>query len=179
MLPFLYLTILFLLITAAYAGWRGAPWVPTRSKDLHQALEVVAEATHRYAIDLGCGTGSLLFVLAQKYPDMKLHGYDISLAPLFFGWIRKSLSPKHYKNVHLHWKNLYRVNVSLADLIFVFMMPEPHTRIAKTVLHRAKPDTLILFEAWPPDGFAPERTIKEPGCLPLHMYRGGAFSQVS
>lgn len=176
MLIFLSLVGFLFLFTAAYAGWRGAPWVPTRSLDLQQAIAAVRQASpHRYAIDLGCGTGSLLFALAKAHPEMQLFGYDISLAPLLFGWIRKWLSPQRYKNVHLHMKNLYRVDVSPADLIFVFMMPEPHTRIAKTVLHRAQTDALVLFEAWPPEGFVPEQTVQGSNCLPLHVYRGASF----
>jgi hypothetical protein len=54
-------------------------------------------------------------------------------------------------------------------------MPEPHTRIAKTILHRAKKDALILFEAWAPTGFPPDRTLQNPGCLPLHIYSGSQF----
>lgn len=173
---FFYVLFFLFAGSAAYAGYRGAPWVPTRTKDLRQALAVLErESPKRHAIDLGCGTGSLLFVLAQKYPNMALHGYDISFGPLLFGWIRKWLSPRLYKNVHLHFKNLYRVDISSADLIFVFMMPEPHTRIAKTVLHRANADALVLFEAWPPEGFSPLRTEQRPECLPLHVYRGATF----
>lgn len=172
---FLFLVALFFLLTAAYAGFKGAPWVPTLSKDIRQALSVLKDKQFENAIDLGCGTGSMLFAVAQERPNIQLAGYEVSLAPLLFGWIRKYLSPKKYQNVHLYWKNLYSVDVSFADVIFVFMMPEPHTRIAKTVLHRAKADAIVLFEAWSPEGFIPDRTEKQEGCLPLHMYRGTVF----
>lgn len=172
---FLYLVVLFFLITAAYAGIKGAPWVPTLSKDIRQALGVLKNEKFESAIDLGCGTGSMLFAVAQERPEVQLLGYEVSVAPLLFGWIRKYLSPRKYKNVHLYWKNLYSVDVSFADVIFVFMMPEPHTRIAKTVLHRAKPNAIVLFEAWKPEGFATDHTEKQEGCLPLHVYRGSAF----
>jgi SAM-dependent methyltransferase len=175
LMAFLYLLLFLFLFTAAYAGYKGAPWVPTRSADISQALAFVEGRSFRTAIDLGCGTGSLLFALAQRRSDLILHGYEVSLAPLLFAWIRKYFSPKRYKNIHLHWKNLYSVDVSSADLIFVFMMPEPHTRIAKTILHRAKKDALILFEAWAPTGFPPDRTLQNPGCLPLHIYSGSQF----
>ncbi len=174
-MPFLFLLFSIFLLTAAYAGFRGAPWVPTRSKDMQQALDILKGQEFTYAIDLGCGTGSLLFALAQERPEIHAYGYDVSLAPLCFGWIRKYLSPTKYKNVHLQWKNLYTVDVSPADLIFVFMMPEPHTRIAKTVLHRTQPNATVLFEAWAPEGFVPDRTEKQEGCLPLHICRGDAF----
>lgn len=172
---FLFLVVLFFLITAAYAGFKGAPWVPTLSKDIRQALCVLRNEKFESAIDLGCGTGSMLFAVAQERPEVRLLGYEVSVAPLLFGWIRKYLSPKKYKNVHLYWKNLYSVDVSFADVIFVFMMPEPHTRIAKTVLHRAKPSAIVLFEAWQPEGFVADHTEKQEGCLPLHVYRGSAF----
>lgn len=172
---FLFLVVLFFLITAAYAGFKGAPWVPTLSKDIRQALTVLKNQKFESAIDLGCGTGSMLFAVAKERPEVRLLGYEVSLAPLLFGWIRKYLSPRKYRNVHLYWKNLYSVDVSFADVIFVFMMPEPHTRIAKTVLHRAKPNAIVLFEAWQPEGFVADYTEKQEGCLPLHVYRGNAF----
>jgi SAM-dependent methyltransferase len=175
----LFYVLFFLLVgSAAYAGWRGAPWVPTRKKELHQVLTYLQQSPPKnYGIDLGCGTGSLLFLLAERYPDMTLHGYDISLGPLLFGCIRKFFSYKRYKNVHFHVKNLYRVNVSLADLIFIFMMPEPHTRIARTVLSKAQPDATILFEAWPPEGFKEQEVIQREEVLPLFMYHGKTFSR--
>lgn len=170
--------VLFLLFfgTAAYAGWRGAPWVPTRKRELHTVLSFLQSHPPRtYAIDLGCGTGSLLFLLAKAYPSMALHGYDVSFGPLLFGWIRKWLSPRRYAHVHLHWKNLYHVDVSMADLLFVFMMPEPHTHIAKTVLRNANADALVLFEAWAPEGFSQFQKIASPGTLPIFTYPGKAF----
>lgn len=175
----LFYVLFFLLVgSAAYAGWRGAPWVPTRKKELHQVLAYLQGSPQKkYGIDLGCGTGSLLFLLADRYPDMTLHGYDISLGPLLFGCIRKFLSYKRYKNVHFHIKNLYRVDVSCADLIFVFMMPDPHTRIAHTVLSRAQSDAVILFEAWPPEGYKEQDIIRYEGTLPLFIYLGKTFSQ--
>jgi SAM-dependent methyltransferase len=172
---FLFLVALFLLITAAYAGLKGAPWVPTLSKDVKQALGVLKDKKFEHALDLGCGTGTMLFALAKEKPNAILTGYDVSLAPLLFGWTRKFLSPKKYKNVHLYWKNIYSVDVSFADVIYVFMMPESNVRIATTVLPHAKPDATILFEAWGPEGFIADHTEKQEGCLPLLVYRGSAF----
>lgn len=175
MLWSLYLILFFIFGTAAYAGWRGAPWVPTLPKDIAHAVDVLHHAKTSFVIDLGCGTGSLLFALAKEHPHAELHGYDVSLAPLLFGWIRKIFSMKKYKNVHLHWKNLYSVDVSPADIIFVFMMPEPHTRIARTVLRNTRPESIVLFEAWPPEGFTPKSVENSPECLPLFVYEGKAF----
>lgn len=174
---FWYAVFMLFFGTAAYAGWRGAPWVPTRKKELAQALAFVqTQPTPRVGIDLGCGTGSLLFLLAEHFPSLELRGYDVSFGPLLFGWIRKWISPKRYKNVHLYWKNLYHVDVHDADFIFVFMMPEPHTRIAHTVLSRARSDAFVLFEAWPPEGFSFTEKLHAPEALPLFVYRGSAFS---
>lgn len=175
MIPILYLIILFFLITAAYGGMIGAPWVPTLSQDVHQALGVLKDKKFKSAVDLGCGTGTILFALAKERPDAVLTGYDVSFAPLLFGWTRKLFSPKKYKNVHLSWKNIYSVDISFADVIYVFMMPDANAPIATTILSRAKPDATILFEAWGPEGFTPDHTEKQEGCLPLHVYRGSAF----
>lgn len=172
---FLFFTFLFLLFTAAYGGMIGAPWVPTRSKDVCQAIGILRATSFTQVADLGCGTGTILFAIAKERPDAVLTGYDVSFAPLLFGWIRKFLSPKKYKNVHLYWKNVYSVDISFADVIYVFMMPESNVRIATKVLSRAKPDATILFEAWGPEGFIADHTEKQEGCLPLLVYRGSAF----
>lgn len=178
---FFFLLTILILGTAGYASFRGAPWVPTRKKDRAHIRDVLARAAinPKHIIDLGCGTGQLLFELQKKFPDITCTGYDLSLGPLIAGWIQKLFTSKTSQNVSLQWKNIFSADISNADTLFVFMMPELHTRIAKELLHHAKPHALIIFEAWPPEGFNAHAVSQQKGCLPLHIYYGKQFSHTA
>ncbi len=175
MYSLLFVFAFLLLGTAAFAGFRGAPWLPTRTQEIAQAISSIERSSPATLVDLGCGTGSLLFAYAKKHPSTQLYGYEISLGPFLFAYFRKLLFFTSYRNVHLFWKNLYRADVSSADAIFIFMMQGPHTRIAQRVLCRAQHSAHIFFQAWPPENFVPHARIQEHHCLPLYQYFGKDF----
>ena len=176
---FIYAAILLIIGTAAYAGLQGAPWVPTRKRDIDHLLSVLPDLNGKKVLDLGCGTGSILFALAQKYPDGIFYGNEVSVGPIVFAVVKKFLGGSKYKNVHFRFENMYTTDVADIDVLLAFILDKPHARIARELGPKLKPDALAVFEAWAPEGFTPRSVHqdKEHFCLDLFAYRGEDFSK--
>ncbi len=171
---FFYLIVLAIVISAAYAGYSAAPWVPTKPAQRQLVLDHLTISSNSRVIDLGCGDGSWLFTFAAKYPQIEAIGYDISLLPLIIGQLRKSFSPKLYARVHLRLGNLWQVDITQTDVVFIFLMKKAYPRLV-TKLATLKPSTLVAVEAWPLPHIKPHQTITGPNLLPVYIYQGNQF----
>jgi len=166
-----YILLFALIGSAAYAGLSAAPWVPTKRKDRTPILNRVKVADNQTVYDLGCGTGTMLFDLARRYPNGKYIGYEISLIPLFYGIIRKYLSPKKYKNVHLKFGNLFKKSYKDGDVIIIFLMKKAYEKLLP-ILEDVPADALIVVEAWGFDDIVPKDMVTENQSLPFFVYEG-------
>ncbi len=180
---FIFLIVLAIVISAAYAGYSAAPWVPTKQSQRQLVLDNLQfPSSHGGArggftvIDLGCGDGSWLFSFATKYPNIQAIGYDISLLPLLIGQIRKLLSFKKFACVHLRFGNLWHANISQADVVLIFLMRKIYPRLI-TKLAVLPPHSTVVIEAWPLPNLTPIQVITGPNLLPVYIYRGEQFHQ--
>lgn len=172
-MPSLLFAILFVLIgTMAWGSLLAAPWVPTLSaqrKLLVDTLKIDASST---IYDLGCGSGSILFEFADRYPNAKCIGYDVALFPLFLGLIRKLRHPIKYTNVSLRFGNFFTKHFSDADVVVAFLMQKAYPKFITTLRRELKPETLVAIEAWPLPDIEPAQRIKGEKLLPWYVYRG-------
>ena len=114
----------------------------------------------------------MLFDIARRRPDVRAVGYDISLFPLLIGWVRKLAGGKRYRNVSLRFADLFRADISRADVVFVFLLPKSYPRLLTKLSAEAKDAAIIVVEAWPFDGLAPVRAVRAQGLLPMYYYEG-------
>lgn len=168
----LMLLLWVVVLSAAYAGFSAAPWVPTKPRECRALLAELALKGHETVYDLGCGSGSLLFALTKIHPNAITIGYDISVLPLFLGWMHKLCFWRRYRNVHLRFGNLYTKDVSKADVIFMFLMERAYPKLLTTLRRTVRDDTVIALEAWPFVNIEPERVIRAKDCLPVYIYTG-------
>jgi SAM-dependent methyltransferase len=161
--------------SAAYAALFGAPWVPTRQAERKSLAELADLAPGEKFYDLGSGTGTILFDLARSRPDVEFVGVEISLLPYLYSKARQLLGARHYRNVKIFFRDLYRFDISAADAVFVFLVAKRHQVVAQKLAHEAKPTCRIIVEAWPIEGIEPLKTQKTEKSLSLFLYRGDQF----
>ena len=173
-MPTIVFVILFILLGSyAWGAVLAAPWVPTlqAQRNLLIAHLRLEESSPLTIYDLGCGSGSILFAFADRYPDARCIGYDVALLPLLFGWIRKLRSPKKYKNVSLRFGNFFTKHFNDADVIVAFLMQGIYEKFC-TVLHRElRPGTLVAVEAWPLPNREYIQKIEGTHLTPWYVYR--------
>lgn len=166
------LIILLVAMSAAVAGLSAAPWLPTLPSQRRHLLENLKLHDGQTVIDLGCGDGSMLFTVARRYPNVLCVGYDISLLPLFIGWIRKFLFFRAYRNVHIRFGNLFKQDVSQADVIFIFLLSKCYPKLVRSLQGRVNHQARVIVEAWPLPEIEPRETLKAEQLLPVYIYSG-------
>tara|TARA_Y100000310_G_C20324569_1_gene642332 strand:- start:45 stop:545 length:501 start_codon:yes stop_codon:yes gene_type:complete len=160
------LIILFLVIlfSAVYAGWRGAPWVPTKKKDVERFLKLANIESGQKVYDIGCGDGRI--ICAASNAGAKAHGYEIFLAPYIFAKI-KSL---FYKNCKIKFKDFWSADLSDADVVYFFLMPHQYKKLEKKLKNELKGGTKVIAYVWPIENWVPKKVDVLPNHSNLYLY---------
>src|SRR3989339_585834 len=82
----LFITLLILLMSAAYAASRGAPWVPTWKRDLRRIEKLAQLKKGERFIELGCGTGRVCRHLAKR-TEAETFGIELSFLQWFVAYL--------------------------------------------------------------------------------------------
>lgn len=192
--PLLLFFLLVIVGTMAWGSLLAAPWVPTLSAQrkllvdnlvipppnpsLSSPNDRLVERLRKEGkksvtlYDLGCGSGSILFEFASRYPNAKCIGYDVSLLPLFIGAMIKLRHPVRYKNVSLRFGNFFTKHFSDADVVVAFLMQKAYPKFIATLKRELKPHALVAIEAWPLPNIEPIQTINGEKLVPWYVYRG-------
>lgn len=166
------LILLWIVIaTAAWAGWSAAPWVPSKNKHRKLFLDRMEIKPGDVVYDLGCGTGTVLFDIAQRQPEAKVVGVEISLLPYLIAKIKAT----RFENVTVRYGNLFKTDLSDADIVFVYLLKKAYPKLIKKFAPELKDDAIVAIEAWPIDGIKSFKTLEEKNVLPIFLYRGSAF----
>lgn len=164
------LGLFLILFSAAYAGYSSAPWVPTRRAELTLLLTKLPRNTEDTVIDLGSGTGTLLFALAQAGHRGPLIGYEISLGPYLFALLRKYTHWQRYRNVRLYYRSLWRAHLAQADILLCFLLPSSYPQLVPWLRARAPRHATIVVQAWPLPEW-PHTTLHTERTLPWFLHK--------
>lgn len=165
-LIFLFIIFIFFL-TAAFAGLSFAPWVPAWKKDLPRIFKLADLKPGQVFYELGCGDGRLVFY-ASNVCQAKAIGLEISLPMLLICKLRQLY--RRDKNVTFKYKNLFKQNLSDADVVYFFGMPDKISKkLKKKLVKELKPGTKVISYAFAINGWNPE-AISRPGPVDIAIY---------
>lgn len=167
-ITFAVITILSVLIaSAAYAGFRAAPWVPTWGKDFDRVVRLADLQPGDVAYELGAGEGRLLLQFART-PASKVLGFEISLVPFAIAWLRvRRLRPR----VAILFKDFFRMPLGEANVIFCFLTPPAMRKLQPKFAAECKPGTRIISYAFSIPGWQPELMDKpKPNAMAIYRY---------
>jgi SAM-dependent methyltransferase len=166
--PFFLLLLLTLLIgSAAYAANSGAPWVPTKKKDIQRFLDFVEMKPGENFYELGCGDARLSLAAVKKY-GVKAVGVELSIIQAIAAYLRARLSKTKLK---IKWANLFKIDLSDADLVYLFLMPETYAKIKPKLEKELKPGARVVTYVWPIVGWKPIKVDEVEKGLKLYLYR--------
>lgn len=170
--PMLLLCIAgILFLTIGLPGLLFAPWVPTKRMDFGRIEQALDIQEGMRVVDLGCGTGGVLFEMAKRYPMAFFEGIELSL-PLYLVCIVRKYA-RDQKNIRFRLGNLLSADISSADRIYLFGTPKGITeRLKKKLEQEAKAGTQVisycfLFPGWEPDKVFASDALH----LPVYRYR--------
>ena len=161
--------IIAVIILGSAALAAAAPWIPTRRREVDRILTFAELRPGQIFYDLGSGDGRLIFKAAQKYHAQAI-GIELSLLPYLYSKIKQLFG--HNPQIQIKFKNLFKENLSQADIVFIYLMPSQYPRLIKKLRTELKPGAKVITAAWPIDEWTPLKTDK-PGedDIALYLYR--------
>lgn len=163
---FIWLALGVLFLTA-YAGVRGAPWLPTPHRAVEAALDVAHVGPGDMVVDLGAGDGRVLLAAARR--GARAVGYELS--PVFWAlaWLRTR--GLRVGRATVKFQDGFRADLSAATVAFAFLRPATMPRLAATLHRQRRTKSLrVLTYAFPLPGREPTSVLRLPGCSPVYVY---------
>ncbi len=164
----LVLTIVIILISAIYAGFVGAPWVPSKKKTTEDVFSFLEIKEKDVFYDLGCGDGRLVFMAGEKGADAR--GFEISIFLFFVANLKKFLQKKKGR---ILYKNFWKANLADADIIYFFLLPKFYPRLKEKMEEELKEGTIVVTSWWEVEGWKPVKVIKKEKEVDVFVYKIG------
>ena len=171
MIPAIFFILIILIFgTMLWAGFSAAPWVPSLKKDISRVIESAQIKPGETVFDLGCGDGRWLIAIAKKTKADRIVGFEISL--LMYAWSRIKILFNNYPQIEIKYKNLFKTDLSQADVILCFLMPRAMKKLENKFKTEMKPGSRLVSYAFSLPGYKPEKVnrISEKS-LPVYVYR--------
>lgn len=158
-----WLQFVFVLVIAtfAYASWVGAPWVPSRRRDVARIMKLAGISPGQKFYDLGCGDGRLVRAAAKAGANAV--GFEISLLPYFMAKIHLGRRVK--------FTNFWNVNLGDADVVFFFLTPKILEKMKTKLRQELKPGAKVIAYVWPFPDWQPKEVSESPGFPKIYLYQ--------
>jgi SAM-dependent methyltransferase len=164
---FVFSLIIFIfLATFIYAGLRGAPWVPTRHRDVERFLKLAGIKAGDVVYDIGCGNGRMIIASAKKGATGV--GLEVSLFPYFLALINHLLNRK--LKVKILFRDLWFVDLSDADVVYFFLMQDILPKLKTKLEKELKKGARVVAYVWPIPGWTPIKIDETAGRPKMYLY---------
>jgi len=169
------LGVIFLLfmiacgVSLVFSSLSFAPWVPSRSRDLNRIFKLADLKEGQVFYDLGCGDGKIVLFAGNNY-KVKAIGLEISLPLYLICRLRKIFN--HRADVNFKFKNLFKEDLSAADAVYFFGMPETiKKKLSAKLKQELKPGAKIISYSFSLVDWTP-KAIDKPTKrdLPVYLY---------
>lgn len=117
----LAIAVVIYLHSSTISLWRGAPFVPTRTKAIRQILKKANLQKGMRFLELGCGDGR---VVCQAVKEFNITGQGVDVSRLWL-WIASLRAWRLGigNRVKFKHQNILQTDLSSADIIYIYMMP--------------------------------------------------------
>jgi SAM-dependent methyltransferase len=167
---FYWLLIIFLIfaISFLYAAWRGAPWVPMRKADIERVLALANLSLGQVFVELGSGDGRMSVAAAAK--GAKAKGFELSLLPFLLSIARNIFIPAN-RRPKFYFKDLWKVNLSDADVVYVFLTPPIMPALKEKLEKELKTGARVICYVWAMPGWQPVASDLLAGRCKVYLYK--------
>jgi len=167
---FVLLVLLVIVFTFAWAGKSLAPWVPCRKKDIKRIFELAKIQPGEKFYELGCGDGRIVVEASKEY-EAEAVGLEIAIPLYIAAKIRQFFNQN--KNLKIKYKNLFKEDLSSADVIYVFGMPDKlKNKLRVKLQEELKSGARVISYVFPIAGWEPIKVDKPtPQDLSIYMYQ--------
>ncbi len=137
-----YLPILLIVVSLYWTRIVGGPWVPSSMDVIYRMLDMAGVGPDDVVYDLGCGDGRILVAAAKRY---HAHAVGIEIDPIRYLWCQVLITILGLrKRVQVVFGNLYNKNLSAADIVVCYLMPDALSKLEKKLKTELRPGTRIV-----------------------------------
>ena len=139
--------LIVMIFPLAIAGISAAPWIPTRKRDIKRIIDLADIKKGEKVYDLGCGDARVL-IAAAKEKQAQCVGLELS----WLQWLHARINVIANgvgKLVKIKLKSFYTEDLSMADVVFIFLLPKSFKKVQTKLNLEIKPGTRVLVAAWP------------------------------
>ena len=157
---FIVMALFLIFILTALEAYRvifigNAPYVGTSKKIIKKILAEIKFEDNALVCELGCGNAKFLRAIANN-KDVLAVGYEYSLIvylqAIFFNLLAN-------RKVQIYLQDFFKADLSQADYIFCFLMPEEMARLEEKLKSELKPNALVISNSFPFKKWQPEKII--------------------
>jgi hypothetical protein len=94
------------------------------------------------------------------------HGVELSLGQFFAAKIRTWRD----KTVTIHFGDVFKQDLSRADAVYLFLMPETYEKIRSKLERELKPGCRVVTYVWPMPGWTPKNVDTCEKAPTLYLY---------
>lgn len=153
LLLFLVVFIIFEIYTVFISHYKGAPFVPSAEKKKDAMLKLAAIRPRDVVIDLGSGSGTLLFDAAKKY---YANAVGIEINPFLVLFSRYRIRRYGLSQwVTVHYADFRTYSLSDADVVFLYLWPSTIEKLKEKFTRELKPGARIVSNTFRIQGWEP------------------------
>ena len=147
-LVFCNILAFYILLNTIYICFlSGVPAIPSSKRTLNELKKVIQKYAKRknfVFVDLGCGTGRFLFMVAKIFPDAKFIGVEINPFITMFCKFKKFLFAR--KNVNFIRGNIFKVDIKAfnPDFIYLYLGEKISVDISEKLKKEVGKDVYII-----------------------------------
>lgn len=130
------------------------PFVPSSGKKIQAMLDIAQKYPEKIIIDLGCGTGDILF--AGEKRGFHGIGYEYVWPVYLVARLRKKIQKS---NVELHRGDFFKAHFDGQPIIMCYLFSSLMERIEKEIWPHLSPGTKIISQAFPMPHLIPDEKI--------------------
>ncbi len=127
----------------------GAPFVPTKTRDIEEAFTRAKLKRGQALIDLGSGDGRAVFLAVEKYG---VKGIGIEINPYLVVYSKILAKIKGLKNIEFKRQSIFETDLKDVDVIFLFLKPNVLQKLIPN-LKTCKKGTIIIAQGFPIPGW--------------------------
>lgn len=148
----LWLVVLFLQIFIAgfflflcLSFVTGGPFVPSSKRAVEAMIKLAEFSPGQTVIDVGSGDGRVLFAAAKA--GAFTVGIEINPYLVLYTRFRAFFRP-YRGRITVLWKNLWKADLSKADVVFVYLIPWRMEDLAEKLETELRPGTMVISHSF-------------------------------
>jgi SAM-dependent methyltransferase len=137
--------ILWIYVYMLIGEFKGAPFVPTSSKNETEIWDRVKLVRGKLLIDVGSGDGRMLVEAVKRYG---VRGVGIEIQPILVGISKLITIINGIKVINFICKDFWKEDLSRADYLYFYLGPKTVEELAKKLEREQKKEQIVISKAF-------------------------------